>query len=154
MKNLPISRDEPEQRLRLRTLNMSISCLSTIQLVFFKEDGSLCNTIVDDINMSSKYAYIQFANPSNSDLPNDKRWQVPICNDNICVSREAVQAALEAENIVCPQYETVGSMSLVIGGTQFQPLHHDVPRAFSSWASSRVKFDPEKEGPELGWECG
>lgn len=76
--------DRPESRPRLRALNMSESCISTIKSVFFDEDGSLRNEIKNDIDMSLKHGYINFSNPNCSDARSDKRWQVPIRHHYQC----------------------------------------------------------------------
>jgi hypothetical protein len=76
--------DQPESRPRLRALNMSESCITTIKSVFFDEDGSLRNEIKNDIDMSLKHGYINFSNTSCSNARNDKRWQVPIRHHNQC----------------------------------------------------------------------
>jgi hypothetical protein len=63
----PMAVDVTDSRLRLRSLNVSNSFLSTLRSLFFDDNGSLLDSIMDDIDMSSKHAYIQLGDPSVSD---------------------------------------------------------------------------------------
>lgn len=77
--------DQSDSRPRLRALNMSKKCMSTVTSILFNKDGSLSNKIKKDVDMSN-HGYINFSNKSCSLARNDKQWQVPIHHHNKCKS--------------------------------------------------------------------
>jgi hypothetical protein len=63
-------------RPRLRALNVSKACISKIKSIFFDKDGSLRDTIKNDVD--PQHLYINFSNESCPYERNDKRWQVQL----------------------------------------------------------------------------
>mmetsp|Transcript_3699 Transcript_3699/g.5621 ORF Transcript_3699/g.5621 Transcript_3699/m.5621 type:complete len:117 (-) Transcript_3699:1615-1965(-) len=61
----------------LRSLSLSKETLMELQNLFFDNDGSLKNSIKNDVDMSMKNGYINFENRACLAQRHDKRWQVP-----------------------------------------------------------------------------
>jgi hypothetical protein len=71
----------------------------------------------------------------------------------IIVPRVGLETALQAEGIVDLNNEMLDDIGMLIGGTEDQPLHHDMTRALTSFVS-KTNFDPQAEAPVAGWEVG
>jgi hypothetical protein len=68
-------------------------------------------------------------------------------------ARDLVKSALVEEKVIFPQFETLGDISMLIAGTEDQPLHHDIARAYSQWVS-KINYNAKEEHPVQGWEVG
>ena len=75
------------------------------------------------------------------------------CQVRAVVPRAVLESTLHAAGIIDLKYETLDDVGMLIGGTEDQPLHHDVSRSLTSFVSN-TKFDPEMEAPVAGWEVG
>jgi hypothetical protein len=142
-------------RPKLQKVDLSISTLSQLRSIFFDTDGSLRNTMMDDIDLSSRHGYINFSNASCRDQRNDYRWQVPVKRHTMrgfVSTRSAVESFFSEQKILSPGHETIHDMGILIGGTEDQSIHHDIPRQTTSW----LPEDPEISGkpgvPVSGWE--
>ena len=84
----------------------------------------------------------------------DKRWQLELVPGEGACTWNLIRDVLVKAQVLNAESEDIRSISLVIGGTEDQLIHHDVSRDFVCW--SDTELDEEKESNfrrvELGWE--
>lgn len=144
-------------RPKMHKCSISNEALSQLRSIFFNDRGCLRKSIVNDIDMSTKHGYINFANASCRDVRNDYRWQVPLRQHSALKNvptRALVEALLAEHGCIHPDYEVIHDLGILIGGTEDQSIHHDIPRQTTSW----LPEDPETSEkdfvgvPVNGWE--
>jgi len=91
-------------------------------------------------------------------MRNDYRWQVPLQRhdtDHLVATRSMVESLLIEEGIVNPEQERIHDMGILIGGTEDQSIHHDIPRQTTSWLPQDPATSDEDQIVEPlvgGWE--
>ena len=144
-------------RPKMHKCSLSSEALSQLRSIFFNDRGCLRKSITGDIDMSTKHGYINFANASCRDARNDYRWQVPLLRHNRLKNvptRSLVEDLLAEHGCFHPEHETIHDLGILIGGTEDQSIHHDIPRQTTSW----LPEDPETSEkshvgvPVNGWE--
>jgi hypothetical protein len=139
-------------RPRLSRVQLTDSHLNKLKSIFFSADGSLNTSCKPDVSVSVKHHYIQFSNIARAGKT-DKRWQVPmkLHSQKLVRTRSLVESILIDAGIFNPDHETMHDVNLLIGGTEDQSLHHDVPRQMNCWLPTSGYLDGAEE-PILGWE--
>lgn len=156
-KTLPRPFHPNKSRPRLHKVNFSQEALERLRSIFFEANGSLRRSIVEDIDLTSRHGYINFSNASCRDQRNDYRWQVPMQRHGLSrtvPTRSTVESLFAEEKILHPGYEKIHDLGILIGGTEDQSIHHDIPRQTTCWLPNVP--DPESEEhpgiPVTGWE--
>ena len=126
--------DLVESRPRFAQTQFTAEELSQLQQVFFNDDGSLSSTSCLDASRTLRNHYIIFCNDSGAGSE-DKRWQIPIKNHfaGSVQTRSNVEKVLFQSGVLDEQYERLYDLVLLIGGTEDQSLHHDLPRDWVTW---------------------
>ena len=141
-------------RPRLQKVELPTDKINEIKRLFFDADGSLRDDVKNDIDLSSKHGFINFQNLVNFETRDDKRWQVPIRQHSLgCLTptRKAVERILAAA--FDPETETLDDLGILIGGTEDQPLHHDLARQHVSWLPEKWLYSGVSGmTPASGWE--
>lgn len=142
-------------RPRMQKASLSDEAISQLRSIFFNEKGCLRKTIVADIDASSKHGYISFANTSCHAMRNDYRWQVPLwlhTQFRLVPTRSLVETFLAEHGIIHPEHEKIHDLGILIGGTEDQSLHHDIPRQTTSWLPEDPAPTETSHVPVGGWE--
>jgi hypothetical protein len=154
-KTLPRPFHPGTSRPRLHGVGKFKAALTQLRSIFFDSDGSLRRTIMDSADLSSRHGYINFSNASCLDQRNDYRWQVPIKRHSVrgfVTTRSAVESLFSEQKFIHPDHEKIHDLGILIGGTEDQSIHHDIPRQTTCW----LPEDPEILGrsgvPVTGWE--
>jgi hypothetical protein len=149
---LPRPFDVLRSRPRFSRVQLRDSHVEKLKSILFSSDGSLNASCKQDICGTDKHQYIQFSNAASAGQT-DKRWQVPIkLHSQKCVqTRSRIESVLINAGVFDPDHETLHDVSLLIGGTCDQSLHHDVPRQMAYWLPNDDSCDDEEA--VLGWEA-
>mmetsp|Transcript_10136 Transcript_10136/g.20942 ORF Transcript_10136/g.20942 Transcript_10136/m.20942 type:complete len:844 (-) Transcript_10136:132-2663(-) len=145
---LPRRFDPLESRPRFARAPLTDSELAQIQQTLFDTEGRLKKCCYRDASRSTKNQYISFENCSGAGS-NDSRWQIPI-KDHVVEkvrTRSKVENILIKAGVVNPEKECIKELAIIIGGTEDQSLHHDMPRDFTTWQASQ-----DHESATMGWE--
>eukprot|EP00934_Nitzschia_sp_Nitz4_P008329 Nitzschia sp. Nitz4//scaffold3_size479765//378541//380566//NITZ4_000160-RA/size479765-snap-gene-1.376-mRNA-1//1//CDS//3329550938//8319//frame0 len=156
-KALPRQFHPGKSRPLLQVADITPTQLTELRSIFFDEDGSLSNAIVEDVDLSTRHGYINFSNVSCTAERADRRWQVPLQRhgiENQVVARTRVENLLEGLGLLSKQHEHIHDMGILIGGTEDQSLHHDIPRQMTAWAPNPLNDGVEivHQTPVAGWE--
>jgi hypothetical protein len=153
-KTLPRPFHPGVSRPRLQKVELSTKARFQLRSIFFDSDGSLRDSILDDIDLSTRHGYINFANASCQDQRNDYRWQVPIKRHTMRVVavRSAVESLFSEQKILLPGHEKIHDLGILIGGTEDQSIHHDIPRQTTSWLPEEPSISEISGVPVTGWE--
>jgi hypothetical protein len=148
------SRD-PSSRPKCTGLHFSDDQMKTIKSIFFTDNGSFNTNTLKDIDYSSSlHGLIQFTN-GNKAGAKDKRWQVPIKNhdkqnrqgsfvSSFVRTRQKMEYLLIKAGHFDPTVERIAELTMLIGGTEDQSIHHDVARYLTSYHHATYE--------DLGWE--
>jgi hypothetical protein len=149
---LPRPFDVLRSRPRFSRVQLRDSHVDKLKSILFSPDGSLNTCCKQDICGTDKHQYIQFSNAASAGQT-DKRWQVPIKlhSHKWVRTRSRIESVLINAGVFDPEHETLHDVSLLIGGTEDQSLHHDVPRQMACWLPSDDSCDSEEA--VLGWEA-
>jgi hypothetical protein len=146
-------------RPKMHKASLSEEARSRLRLIFFDEkNGRLRKSIVNDVDKSSRHGYIGFSNSLCSDKRNDYRWQVPLLRhskDQYVVARALVETLLSKSGLIHRQHEQLHDLGILIGGTEDQSIHHDIPRQTTSWLPQDPEMSEEAtvlSDPVAGWE--
>ncbi len=142
-------------RPRMQKASLSHEALSQLRTIFFNEQGCLRKSIVKDIDASSKHGYISFANTSCRAMRNDYRWQVPLwlhTQFRLVPTRSMVEELLAEHGFIHADHEQIHDLGILIGGTEDQSLHHDIPRQTTSWLPEDPGSSETWHVPVGGWE--
>eukprot|EP00980_Cylindrotheca_fusiformis_P022834 scaffold9825_cov203-Cylindrotheca_fusiformis.AAC.3 len=123
---------------KLQKAKISDGALQQLKAIFFDKDGSLNSKLLGDIDCTDRNGYINFANEQSSSTRADKRWQVPLKRHSKrrrVGSRARIEKLLSSEKLVDLKVEAIHDLGMLIGGTQDQSIHHDIPRQSITWAS-------------------
>ena len=150
---LPRSFNRGFSRPMLQKLDLSADTFQLLKALFFDDDGSLRRSMSKDIDTSLKHGYINFRNSLCRDERRDERWQVPVKQQRSSVhvvsTRKAVERLLSG--VINPDFEMLGDVGLLIGGTEDQSLHHDVARQMVNWISE-IHEEESVDHEAVGWE--
>lgn len=146
-------------RPKMHKANLSVEAVSQLRSIFFDERGRLRKWIVNDIDKTTRHGYITFSNSRCEAVRNDYRWQVPLRRHGehqFIATRSRAESLLSEHGFVHPEHERIHDMGILIGGTEDQSLHHDIPRQTTSWlpqdpatSSEEADFSAAAVG---GWE--
>ena len=142
-------------RPKLEKVGLSKDAMHRLRSIFFDLDGSLKDSVAIDIDLSKKHGYINFANSASRDTRNDYRWQVPIQLHSLrgfIDVRAAIESLFSEKKILHPGKEEIHDIGILIGGTEDQSLHHDIPRQTTSWLEKSPKRFKTTGVPIKGWE--
>ena len=149
---------EPSRPTFHKCDKMSPDALSRLRSLFFDDDtGSLRRSIFNDVDLSARHGYINFSNASCKSVRNDYRWQVPIKRHTLSsfvTTRAAVESLFSETRLLHPHHEKIHDLGILIGGTEDQSIHHDIPRQTTTW----LPEDPDENVnagmavPVSGWE--
>jgi hypothetical protein len=144
-------------RPKLQKLEISSQSLNELKSIFFDKDGSLRRDIIEDTDLSTRHGYINFSNASCPDPRNDQRWQIPLKRHTMRVvtTRSAFETFLSQKGLMDPSRETIHDLGMLIGGTEDQSIHHDIPRQTTVWLPEvpASNSDAHSSGvPVPGWE--
>ncbi|KAL7559262.1 hypothetical protein ACA910_009037 [Epithemia clementina (nom. ined.)] len=133
--------DLVESRPRFVRTQFTADELSQLRRVFFNDDGSLNRSTCQDASRTFRNHYIIFCNDSGAGC-GDKRWQIPMKSHitGRVPTRTKVEKMLYQSGILDSRYERVQDLVLLIGGTEDQSLHHDLPRDWVTWRKSSASF--------------
>jgi hypothetical protein len=143
-----------KSRPRLQKVLLATDTIHEIRRLFFDDDGSLRDDIMNDIDLSPKHGFINFENQVCFEERRDQRWQVPIRKHGIgflIPTRKAVERILSG--VFNPETEVLDDLGILIGGTEDQALHHDVARQCVYWLPEKCRYSGEVDTvPVGGWE--
>lgn len=148
-------------RARMHKAGLSAEAVSKLKSIFFDERGRLRKSIASDIDKSSRHGYITFSNSICQDIRNDYRWQVPLRRHDghhFVSTRSMVESLLSEHGLIHPEHERIHDLGILIGGTEDQSIHHDIPRQTTSWYPQDPKMaDDDDDAPFVaipvgGWE--
>jgi hypothetical protein len=128
-------------RPRLCAVSMPVEGLVDLRSIFFDEHGALNKDIVGDIDLSSRHSFITFSNDGSD--RGDLRWQVPLRRhgkNQTVRTRRRVEQLLARHGCVNKAKEHIHDLGILMGGTEDQSIHHDIPRQTTSF----LPFDPEE----------
>jgi hypothetical protein len=154
-KTLPRPHNPGVSRPRLHKVDFPPEALSKLRSMFFNDDGSLCRSIIDDVDLSTRHGYINFSNASCQHRRNDYRWQVPIKrhgNSSFVATRAAVESLFSEQRLLHPHHEKIHDLGILIGGTEDQSIHHDIPRQTTCWLPEDPDIAEVEGVPVNGWE--
>ena len=141
-------------RPKFQKVDLSKDALSKLRSIFFDADGRLRKSIVPDLDMTTRHGYINFRNASCNDERNDYRWQVPVKRHTMRFidTRSAVESFFSEQSILHPVNEKIHDLGILIGGTEDQPIHHDIPRQTTKWLPEDPNVSEVMGVPVNGWE--
>ena len=148
--------DMGSSRPRFAELPLSSEQLRELHDMFFDSaTGQLRADVAQrDASSTSQNHYISFSNDSMAGS-RDKRWQIPIRPHvgkvNQVTSRALVEERLAEWGIIDPSVEIVEELGILIGGTEDQSLHHDLPRDWVTWRQRKSKH-ADTSCETVGWE--
>lgn len=122
---------------KLQRANISDKAMGQLNAIFFNKDGSLNKQILNDTDFTARNGYINFGNNLCGEKRTDKRWQVPLQrhspNTRSVGTRVRIEELMSDEKFLNSAVETIHDLGVLIGGTQDQSLHHDIPRQSITW---------------------
>ena len=131
-----------------RELRLAEEHRNSLPSLLFEGDGKLSKSIRKDVNTDGALAITIGGHME------DKRWQLELVPGEGACTWNLIRDVLVEAQVLNAESEDIRSISLVIGGTEDQLIHHDVSRDFVCW--SDTELDEEKESNfrrvQVGWE--
>jgi hypothetical protein len=129
---------------RFQQAKISDKALKQLKAVFFDEDGSLNKKILKDTDFTARNGFLNFANDLCKKKRTDKRWQIPLRRHSpqkrSVGTRARIEDLMSDQQLVNLEVETIHDLGMLIGGTQDQSLHHDIPRQAITWLTQDPKI--------------
>jgi len=141
--------DAAKSRPVMQQLQLGPGVTQQLKAVFFTEKGALKLEVQDSLVDDGSQFYNICFNNTNKGTAKDHRFQLPVKShptSGVPVPiRMAVEKILINEGIIDPTVERVNGLAMLVGGTQDQIVHHDLPRVLLCYR--------KKNGKEVtGWE--
>jgi hypothetical protein len=129
---------------RFQQARISDKALKQLKAVFFDKDGSLNKKMLKDADFTARNGFINFANNLCKKKRTDRRWQIPLKRHSPQMrsvgTRARIEDLMSEQQLVNLEVETIHDLGMLIGGTQDQSLHHDIPRQATTWLPQDPKI--------------